>query len=117
MLFPDLTKANYEPHYTSHSEADLALANILPFWCANAYSLMDLIFRQSNLSRDNWDEKRNYPTHWEKTLFKAINESNNIYTPKQQTDDNPLRYALSKLFDNQEETKEYPIRSYDDTGN
>ena len=116
-LFDDLMKGNYEPYYTSHSEADMALANILAFWCAKDYSQMDSIFRQSNLYRDKWDEKRKNSTYGEQTLFKAINEANNIYTPKQQTDDNPLRYALSKLFDKQEETKEYPIRSYDDTGN
>lgn len=116
-LFDDLMKGNYEPYYTSHSEADLALANILAFWCARDYSQMDSIFRQSNLYRDKWDEKRKNSTYGEQTLFKAINEANNIYTPKQQTEDNPLRYALSKLFDNQEETKEFPIRSYDDTGN
>ena len=116
-LFDDLMKGNYEPYYTSHSEADMALANILAFWCAKDYSQMDSIFRQSNLYRDKWDEKRKNSTYGEQTLFKAINETNNIYTPKQQTDDNPLRYALSKLFDNQEETKEFPIRSYDDTGN
>ena len=116
-LFDDLMKGNYEPYYTSHSEADMALANILAFWCAKDYSQMDSIFRQSNLYRDKWDEKRKNSTYGEQTLFKAINEANNIYTPKQQTDDNPLRYALSKLFDNQEETKDFPIRSYDDTGN
>ena len=116
-LFDDLMKGNYEPYYTSHSEADMALANILAFWCARDYSQMDSIFRQSNLYRDKWDEKRKNSTYGEQTLFKAINETNNIYTPKQQTEDNPLRYALSKLFDNQEETKEFPIRSYDDTGN
>lgn len=116
-LFDDLMKGNYEPYYTSHSEADMALANILAFWCARDYTQMDSIFRQSNLYRDKWDEKRKNSTYGEQTLFKAINEANNIYTPKQQTEDNPLRYALSKLFNNQEETKEYPIRSYDDTGN
>lgn len=116
-LFDDLMKGNYEPYYTSHSEADMALANILAFWCARDYTQMDSIFRQSNLYRDKWDEKRKNSTYGEQTLFKAINEANNIYTPKQQTEDNPLRYALSKLFDNQEETKEFPIRSYDDTGN
>lgn len=116
-LFDDLMKGNYESYYTSHSEADMALANILAFWCARDYSQMDSIFRQSNLYRDKWDEKRKNSTYGEQTLFKAINEANNIYTPKQQTEDNPLRYALSKLFDNQEETKDFPIRSYDDTGN
>lgn len=116
-LFDDLMKGNYEPYYTSHSEADMALANILAFWCAKDYSQMDSIFRQSNLYRDKWDEKRKNSTYGEQTLFKAINEVNNIYTPKQEKEENPLRYALSHIFDAEKEDKEYPIRSYDDTGN
>lgn len=116
-LFDDLMKGNYEPYYTSHSEADMALANILAFWCAKDYSQMDSIFRQSNLYRDKWDEKRKNSTYGEQTLFKAINEVNNIYTPKQEKEENPLRYALSHIFDSEKKDKEYPIRSYDDTGN
>lgn len=116
-LFDDLMKGNYEPYYTSHSEADMALANILAFWCAKDYSQMDSIFRQSNLYRDKWDEKRKNSTYGEQTLFKAINEVNNIYTPKQEREENPLRYALSHIFDVEKKDKEYPIRSYDDTGN
>ena len=110
-------KGNYEPYYTSHSEADMALANILAFWCAKDYSQMDSIFRQSNLYRDKWDEKRKNSTYGEQTLFKAINEVNNIYTPKQEKEENPLRYALSHIFDAEKKDKDYPIRSYDDTGN
>lgn len=116
-LFDDLMKGNYEPYYTSHSEADMALANILAFWCAKDYSQIDSIFRQSNLYRDKWDEKRKNSTYGEQTLFKAINEVNNIYTPKQEKEENPLRYALSHIFDAEKKDKEYPIRSYDDTGN
>lgn len=116
-LFDDLMKGNYEPYYTSHSEADMALANILAFWCAKDYSQMDSIFRQSNLYRDKWDEKRKNSTYGEQTLFKAINKVNNIYTPKQEKEENPLRYALSHIFDAEKKDKEYPIRSYDDTGN
>lgn len=116
-LFDDLMKGNYELYYTSHSEADMALANILAFWCAKDYSQMDSIFRQSNLYRDKWDEKRKNSTYGEQTLFKAINEVNNIYTPKQEKEENPLRYALSHIFDAEKKDKEYPIRSYDDTGN
>lgn len=114
-LFDDLMRGTYEPYYNSHSEADMALANILAFWCAKDYSQMDSIFRQSNLYRDKWDEKRKNSTYGEQTLFKAINEANNIYTPKEEKE--PLRYALSHIFDTKEKELEYPIRSYDDTGN
>lgn len=114
-LFDDLMRGTYEPYYNSHSEADMALANILAFWCAKDYSQMDSIFRQSNLYRDKWDEKRKNSTYGEQTLFKAINETNNIYTPKEEKE--PLRYALSHIFDTKKEEVEYPVRSYDDTGN
>lgn len=114
-LFDDLMRGTYEPYYNSHSEADMALANILAFWCAKDYTQMDSIFRQSNLYRDKWDEKRKNSTYGEQTLFKAINEANNIYTPKEEKE--PLRYALSHIFDTKEKELEYQIRSYDDTGN
>lgn len=114
-VFDDLMRGNYEQHYGSHSEADMALANILAFWCAKDYTQMDSIFRQSNLYRDKWDEKRKNSTYGEQTLFKAINETHNVYTPKAK--DEPLKYALSHIFDEEETKKEYPIRSYDDTGN
>lgn len=114
-LFDDLMRGTYEPYYNSHSEADMALANILAFWCAKDYTQMDSIFRQSNLYRDKWDEKRKNSTYGEQTLFKAINEANNIYTPKEEKE--PLRYALSHIFDTKKEEVEYPVRSYDDTGN
>lgn len=114
-IFDDLMRGNYEQYYGSHSEADMALANILAFWCAKDYTQMDSIFRQSNLYRDKWDEKRKNSTYGEQTLFKAINETHNVYTPKAK--DEPLKYALSHIFDEEETKKEYPIRSYDDTGN
>ncbi|NJI16488.1 DNA primase, partial [Staphylococcus agnetis] len=41
--------------------------------------------------------------------------THNVYTPKAK--DEPLKYALSHIFDETEKKKEYPVRSYDDTGN
>lgn len=114
-LFDDLMRGTWEPYYNSHSEADMALANMLAFWCAKDFTQMDSIFRQSNLYRDKWDEKRKNSTYGEQTLFKAINETHNIYTPKNEKE--PLKYALNHIFNPQEEKKEFPIRSYDDTGN
>src|SRR5699024_273655 len=115
-LFDDLMKGHWDRHYTSQSEADIAMANILAFWCAKDYSQMDSIFRQSGLYRDKWDEKRKNSTYGEQTLFKAINETSNIYTPKQEKE--PLKYALDHIFeDSKDKPKEYPPRSWDDTGN
>lgn len=115
-LFDDLMKGHWDRHYTSQSEADIAMANILAFWCAKDYSQMDSIFRQSGLYRDKWDEKRKNSTYGEQTLFKAINETSNIYTPKQEKE--PLKYVLDHIFeDSKDKPKEYPPRSWDDTGN
>ena len=115
-LFDDLMKGNWDRHYSSQSEADMAMANILAFWCAKDYSQMDSIFRQSGLYRGKWDEKRKNSTYGEQTLFKAINEASNIYTPKEKQE--PLKYALDHIFETKDnKRKEYPARSWDDTGN
>ena len=50
----------------------MALANILAFWCARDYTQMDSIFRQSNLYRDKWDEKRKIPHMVNKPYSKQL---------------------------------------------
>ena len=44
--------------YGSHSEADLALCNMLAFWCGCDADKMDSLFRQSGLMRDKWDKRQ-----------------------------------------------------------
>jgi len=44
--------------YKSHSEADLALCNLLAFWCGRDPEQMDRLFRGSGLFRDKWDSAR-----------------------------------------------------------
>jgi len=39
------------PSYESRSEADLALASILAFWCGRDIEQMDRLFRKSGLMR------------------------------------------------------------------
>ncbi|MCL2106231.1 MAG: DUF6291 domain-containing protein [Oscillospiraceae bacterium] len=67
--------------YPSHSEADLALSNILAFWCGRDMKRMDSIFRRSKLVRPKWDKvhdgKRSYG---EMTLQRAINDCEICYT-------------------------------------
>ena len=48
--------------YKSHSEADLALCQILAFWSGNNPDQIDRLFRQSGLYRPKWDEKRGSQT-------------------------------------------------------
>ena len=63
--------------YSSQSEADLALCNILAFWCGRDKELMDSVFRMSALMRDKW-ERDDYR---EDTLNKAINDCTQVYCP------------------------------------
>ena len=101
----------WEELYSSQSEADLAFANMLAFWCARDYSQMDNLFRQSSLMRDKWDEKRGKTTYGEATLYKAINDTNEVYKPQREKP----KYHFE--FTGKEEQREFPPRSYDDTGN
>ncbi len=43
------------PDGKSPSEADMALAEILAFWCGGDTEQMDRLFRRSGLMRDKWD--------------------------------------------------------------
>ncbi|UBH07871.1 phage/plasmid primase, P4 family [Macrococcus armenti] len=114
-LFSDLMSGNWHKYYSSQSEADIALCNILAFWCAKDFTQMDSLFRQSGLYREKWDEKRKDSTYGEQTLFKAINDTAEVFTPSNK--EKPLAYALNFLNDTKEEKKELPARSWDDTGN
>ena len=49
--------------YGSHSEADLALCNMLAFWCGGDAGKIDSLFRQSGLMRDKWDRKTGGSTY------------------------------------------------------
>lgn len=59
--------------YPSPSEADLALAGDLMWWCGNDQSRADALFRKSGLYREKWDAKRyaNGKTYGEVTLERA----------------------------------------------
>lgn len=57
--------------YTSHSEADLALCNILAWWSHDARQ-MDRLFRRSGLWRPKWDERHGKGTYGEMTIAKAL---------------------------------------------
>ena len=100
----------WEKFYTSQSEADLAFANDLAFWTGKNFQKMDTIFRNSSLMRAKWDEKRGATTYGIATLNKAINDTVNTFSTK---DDE----ALNVYGFNQESSqKETPPRSWDDMG-
>ncbi|MBD5430970.1 MAG: DNA primase [Lactobacillus sp.] len=103
-------KGGWEQFYNSQSEADMAFANDLAFWCGRDFHKMDKIFKNSSLMREKYDEKRGATTYGTSLLNKAINETVNIYDPKQDGKTPDIIFNWNKP---QEKT---PARSWDDTG-
>jgi len=60
--------------YSSQSEADLALCGFLAYWAGNNPTAVDILFRQSGLYRDKWDEPHfaDGRTYGQATIDKAI---------------------------------------------
>ncbi|WP_461241226.1 phage NrS-1 polymerase family protein, partial [Paucilactobacillus sp. N302-9] len=108
-------QGGWENHYPSQSEADLAFADTLAFWCGRDFSKMDQIFRSSDLMRPKYDEQHGKTTYGNALLNKAINETSETFNPKKQ----PLnKYILNFGGDeDKKDDKPKPPRSWDDTGN
>jgi len=72
--------------YPSQSEADLALASSLMWWCGNDRNRADALFRKSGLYREKWDAKHyaNGKTYGEATLERAY--APNPYDPQKGKD-------------------------------
>lgn len=81
--------------YGSHSEADMALCNMLAFWTGCDADKMDAIFRQSGLMRDKWDRKQSGSTYGAITIQKAIAGCSNVYNPSDYTQNKSDGYSLS----------------------
>lgn len=105
-------KGGWEEFYGSQSEADLAFANDLAFWCGRDFHKMDTIFRNSSLMRDKYDEKRGAVTYGTSLLNKAINEAPNVYNPEVDSQDSESGYSFTF---NEKKSKFIP-RSWDDQG-
>lgn len=72
-------------HYSSQSEADLALCGILAFWTNQDISQMNRLFRKSGLFREKWDRQQASSTYGLITLQKAAGETKDVYhIPKKQ---------------------------------
>lgn len=65
--FIDIFEGNWSEYYSSQSEADQALCNMLAFYTQDPEQI-DRLFRQSKLMRDKW-ERDDYREH---TIDKAI---------------------------------------------
>ena len=71
--------------YPSHSEADMALAKILIYWCNGDIDRADSLFRQSGLMRDKWDERRHDSTYGRVTLENALRDYDPYTGPSRST--------------------------------
>jgi hypothetical protein len=71
--------------HPSPSEADLALCNILAFYCGPDPARIDRLFRQSGLYRKKWDEKHSSDgrTYGEVTIVKAVAGAREFYSARQ----------------------------------
>lgn len=105
--FNDLYEGRWEKYYTSQSQADMALANMLAFWCRRDINQMERIFRSSGLMRGKWDRPTGGSTYGKITLQKAVRECGDVYEPKPQ-------YSVSF---GRSEKKEKKLYSFDDMGN
>lgn len=69
--------------YRSHSEADIALCNILAFWTNKDAGMMDRLFRQSGLYRaDKWNRPTAGSTYGTITILNAVNTCRGGYDPQ-----------------------------------
>ena len=85
------------PEGKSPSEADMALAEILAFWCGGDTEQMDRLFRRSGLMRDKWDRVQSGSTYGMITLTKAVKKCTIFYSPMIATADEDFNDILSKL--------------------
>ena len=85
--FSLLWQGNWKDAYPSQSEADMALCLKLAFWTGKDRVQMDRLFRQSGLYRQKWDERHRADgtTYGEETLDKAIEATENVYSPNADT--------------------------------
>ncbi|HEX3038169.1 MAG TPA: phage/plasmid primase, P4 family [Oscillospiraceae bacterium] len=106
--FRTLYAGIWDTLYNSQSEADLALCNMLAFWCRCDEQLMDKLFRSSGLMREKWDRKQSGSTYGQFTIKKAVKDCKRVYEPKTQyhiTIGQPQAKPKKKLY------------TFDDTGN
>lgn len=68
--------------YNSHSEADIALCNMLAFWTNRDAARMDKLFRQSGLMREKWDRPQSGSTYGAITIQNAIETAHGGYDPQ-----------------------------------
>lgn len=116
-LFQDLMAGRWESYFTSQSEADLSLCNLLAFWTGRDAAQMDRLFRASGLMRDKWDRRQAGSTYGQLTLDKAIRGCAEAYRPapayritigRSQRPQPPKRYTFDDTGNAQRLIDAYP---------
>ena len=79
--FQSLWDGDTDKYNGDDSAADIALCNMLAFWTGRDAVRMDLLFRQSALYRQKWDERHfaDGTTYGIHTITKAIKDCRNVY--------------------------------------
>ncbi len=120
VLFDDLMAGNFENHYKSHSEADIALCNILAFWLGRDADAIDSVFRSSGLMRDKWDRKQSGGTYGSLTVQKAVADCCSVYGEKAPSPADNYSITITPsgtAHVEDEKGEEVHLYSLDDTGN
>lgn len=81
-LFSALWRGEWADYFPSQSEADMALAGMLAFWCRRDEARMDRLFRQSGLYREKWNRRQSGSTYGKLTIHKAAAEVRDVYAPR-----------------------------------
>lgn len=108
--FAALLEGQWQHAFQSQSEADMAFCRKLAFWSGKNREQMERIFRASGLFRSKWDEKHTAAgtTYGEETLNKAIESTENIYSPGA---DQPIFELQGRYWRSKGDTS-YPITNF-----
>lgn len=94
-----LLAGDWQAYAASHSEADLALCNLLAFWLGADKARMDAAFRSSGLYRPKWDQRRGADTYGNITLARALAECQEAYDPTPAPPQVPAEEAKAEVAD------------------
>ena len=78
--FEALWSGDTSAHGGDDSAADLALCNLLAWWCGPDPARIDAMFRRSGLHRDKWDERHGEKTYGQMTISKALEGRTEFYS-------------------------------------
>lgn len=82
--------------YPSQSEADMALINMLTYWCNGDRDRIDGLFRQSGLMRDKWNRRQSGSTYGALTIDQALAN----FTPYTGPSGRDIVKAIETIADN-----------------